>query len=81
MAYLRRKKGFPDGASGKEAACQSRRHKRHGFDPWVGKIPWMRKWQPTSVSLSGESQGQRSPAGHSPWSCKELDTPEATSHV
>ena len=33
--------GFPGGASGKEPACQSRRHKRHGFNPWVGKIPWL----------------------------------------
>ena len=32
-------KGFPDGISGKEAACQCKRHKRHGLDPWVGKIP------------------------------------------
>ena len=34
---------FPGGASGKEPACQSRRHNTHGFDPWVGKIPWVRK--------------------------------------
>ena len=32
--------GFPGGASGKEPTCQSRRLKRHGFHPWVGKIPW-----------------------------------------
>ena len=32
-------RGFPDGAGGKEPACQSKRHKRHGFDPWVGKMP------------------------------------------
>ena len=36
--------GFPSGASGKEPACRFRRHKRHGFDPWVGKIPWSRRW-------------------------------------
>ena len=36
--------GFPGGASGKEPTCQCRRHKRHGFDPWVEKIPWSRKW-------------------------------------
>ena len=35
--------------SGKEPACQCRRHEGHGFDPWVGKIPWRRAWQPTSV--------------------------------
>jgi len=39
---------------------------RPGFDPWVGKIPWRREWQPTPVFLPGESHGQRSLAGHSP---------------
>ena len=34
------------------------RHKRCGFDPWVGKIPWRRAWQPTPVFLTGESFGQ-----------------------
>ena len=38
-----------------------------GFDPWVGKIPWRRKGHPTSVILPGESHGQRSLAGYSPW--------------
>ena len=47
--------GFPGGTSGKEPACQCRRHKRCGFDPWVGKIPWRSKWQPTPVFLLGES--------------------------
>jgi len=32
--------GFPGAASGKEATCQWRRHKRYRFDPWVRKIPW-----------------------------------------
>ena len=59
--------GFPGGASGKEPACQYRRCKRRGFDPWVGKIPWKRTWQPTPVFLPGESHGQRSLAGYSPW--------------
>ena len=45
------------GASGEEAACQCRRRKRHGFDPWVRKIPWRRKWQPTPVFLPGKSHG------------------------
>ena len=45
---------FPGGASGKESSCQCRRHKRHGFNPWVGKIPW-RTWQSTPVVLPGES--------------------------
>ena len=41
--------GFQGGASGKEPACQCRRHKRCGFNPWVGKIPWRRAWQPIPV--------------------------------
>ena len=57
-------KGFPGGASGKESACQGRRHKRCGFSPWVGKIPWRRKWQPTPVFLPGESHGQRRLVGY-----------------
>ena len=40
---------LPGGTSGKEPACRCRRHKRHGFDPWVGKSPWKRAWQPTLV--------------------------------
>ena len=64
--------------SGKELICQFRRLKRHGFDPWVGKIPWRQKWQPTTVFLPGESHGQRSLGVYSPWSCKELDTAEVT---
>ena len=55
--------GFPGGTSGKEFACQCRRHKRHGLNPWVGKIPWRRPWQPTPVLLPGESHGQRRLAG------------------
>ena len=50
--------------------CPCRRHKRCGFDPWVGKIPWRRKWQPTPVFLPGESHGQRSVVGYSPWGCR-----------
>ena len=52
--------------------------KRRGFDPWVGKTPWKRAWQTTPVLLPGESHGQRSLAGYSPWGCKESDTTEAT---
>ena len=42
----------------------------------VGKIPWRKKWQPSPVFLPGESHGQRSLAGYSPWSRRQLDTPE-----
>jgi len=58
--------GFPGGAGGKESACQCRRHKRCGFDPWVGKVPSRRAWQPTLVFLPGESHAQRSLAGYGP---------------
>ena len=44
-------RSFPGGTRGKEPACQCSRHKRHGFDPWVGKIPWRRAWQLTPVFL------------------------------
>ena len=43
------------------------------FNTWVGKIPWWRKWLPTPVFLAGESHGQRSLAGYSPWGHKESD--------
>ena len=61
---------FPDGS---EFCLQCR---RPGFNPWVGKIPWRRKWQPNPVFLPGESHGQRSLVGYSPRGCKELDTTE-----
>ena len=51
----------PGGSDSTEPTCQCR---RPGFDPWVGKIPWRRTWQPTPVFLPGESQGQRSLAGY-----------------
>ena len=58
---------------GKEPACQC---KRHGFNPWVAKIPQRREWQPTPVFLLGKYHGQRSLAGHSPQGQKELDMTE-----
>ena len=69
---------FPGVTSGKELACQSRRHKRHKFSSWARKIPWRRAWTPTPVFLPGESHGQRRLVGYSPWGHKELDTTEAT---
>ena len=53
--------------SGKESACW---YRRCGFDTWVRKIPWRRKWQPTLVFLPGKFHGQRSLAGYSPWGQK-----------
>ena len=64
----------PGGASGKERAWQC---KRCGFDAWVGKNPWSRKWQPTPVFLSGESLGERNLRGYSPGIRKEWDRTEA----
>jgi len=52
--------GLPRGLSGEESTCQCR---RPGFDPWVGKIPWRRKWQFTPVFLPGESHGE----SHEAW--------------
>ena len=49
---------------------------RPRFDPWVGKFPWRRKWQPTSVSLPREPHGWKSLVGYSPWGRKESDTTE-----
>ena len=50
--------------------------RRPGFDPWVGKIPWRRKWQPTPVVLPRKLHGRRSLVDYSPWGCKESDTTE-----
>ena len=65
-------KGFPCGSVVKNP-LQCR---RCWFGPWVEKIPWRRKWQPTPVFLPGKSHGQRSLAGCGPWSHKELDITE-----
>ena len=58
--------GLPRWLSGKESTCQCRRSRRWGFNPWVGKIPWRREWQPTPVFLPGKSNGQRSLTGYCP---------------
>ena len=50
--------GFLGGTNRKESAYKCKRHKRPRFDPWVGKIPWRRKWQPIPVFFLGESHGQ-----------------------
>ena len=59
---------FPGGSVVKKSACQG---KRHRFNPWIEKILWRRKWQPTPVFLPGKSHGQSSLAGYSPWVAKE----------
>ena len=59
-------KELPRLCTDKEFTCQCRRLRRHGFNPWVGKIPWSRKWQPTPIFLPGKFHGQRRLAGYSP---------------
>ena len=71
--------GLPDGASGKEPACQCRRCKRRGFNPWVGKIPWRRAWQPLQCS------NLENPLDKGTWQATvhgvtESDMTEATQH-
>ena len=63
--------------SGKESACQCR---RHGFNPWAGNILWRRKWQPIPAFLSGKFHGQRSLAGYSPWVRKKVGYNLATNN-
>ena len=53
--------------------------RRPGFNPWIKKIPWRRKWQLMPVFLPGESHGKRSLVGYSPWGCKESDITEQPS--
>ena len=69
-------KGLLSWCSGEESASQCRRHKRHGFDSWVRKIPWRRKWQPPRIFLLGKSHAQRSLGGCNPWGRKESDMAE-----
>ena len=56
-------------------SCQCRRHQRLGFDLWIRKIPWRRKWQPALVFLPGKFH-QQNLAGYSSWDHTELDTTE-----
>ena len=64
---------FPGGSDSKSICLQCRRPR---FDPWVVKIPWRGKWQPTPVFLPGKSHGQKSLASYSPWGHTESDTTE-----
>ena len=66
--------GFPGGSADVSPAVQGTQ--RHGFDPWVEKIPWERKWQPTPLFLPGKSLGRRRLFGYSPKVHKESDTTE-----
>ena len=64
--------------SDKESACLYRRCKRAELDPWVGKISWSRKWEPTPVFWPGKFHGQTGLESYSSWSHKESDTTECT---
>ena len=66
--------GIPRWCNGKESTWPYRRCKRCGFDPWVRKSPWRRKWQPTPGLLPGNPHGQRNLAGYSPRGREESDT-------
>ena len=69
--------GLPRWLSDKESTYQCRKH-RCGFNSWVGRIPWSRKWQCIPVILPGKFQRQRRIAGYSPQGGKESDTTEHT---
>ena len=58
---------------------QCRRYRGCGFNLWVRKMLWRRKWQATTVFFPGESHWQRSLAGYSPWGHKESDKTEQPS--
>ena len=65
--------------SGKESACQCRSHRRHGFDPWVGKIPWRMEWQPTPLFLPGKPIDRGALVGYSSCGHEELGMMEQQS--
>ena len=71
---------LPRCLSGKESACQCKRSKRRRLHPWLGKIPWSRKWQPSPVLLPGKSNGQKSLVGCSSWDRKWVGPNLATEH-
>ena len=66
---LIRDRGFPGGSVVKNLPANAGYAKRLGFDPWIGKIPWRRKWQPTPIFLPRKSHRQRSLVSYSPWGC------------
>ena len=64
---------FPGDSDGKTVCLQCW---RPGFNPWVGKIHWRRKWQRTPALLPGKFHGWRNLIGYYPWGHKESDTTE-----
>ena len=69
--------GFPSGSDSKESACNA----GDGFDSWVRKIPWRKKWLPNPVFLPRESYGWRNLVDYSPWDRKELDMTEELTYA
>ena len=78
MWHLEGGQGFPGGASDRKSACQCRRCR---FNPWVGKIPWRRNWQPTPVCLPGKFHGQRSLVSYSPLGLQGVGHNWVTKHT
>ena len=76
--FLNTAVGFPGGSVVKNSPTNAG-HRSRGFSPWVGKIPWRRKWKPTPTLLPGKCRGQRSLAGYGPWGHKDSDTSERLS--
>ena len=60
----------------KSPLARCRRCRRHGFNPWVGKVPWGRTWHPAPIFSPGKFHGQRSLVDYSPWGHKESSTTE-----
>ena len=51
----------------KKLPASAGRQRRHRFDPWVGKVPWKRKWQATPIFLLAKFRRQRILTGYSSW--------------
>ena len=79
--YVEDLTGLSRWLSGEKSACQCRSPRRQGFYPWIGKIPWSRKWQCTPVFVPGKFHGQRSLMGYSSRGHKELDWATERSHA
>ena len=60
----------------RQTLCHLSHQGTPGFNPWVGKISWRRKWQSTPAFLPGESHRQKSLVSPSPRGCKDFDTTE-----
>ena len=72
---------LPSGTMAKNLSANAGDIRDHGFSLWVRKIPCRRVWQHTPGFLPGESHGQRSLAGHSPWGRMEVDRTEVAAHT